>query len=449
MVTTRSACDDRCRDPKTQESTIFVDNTGTRQASAYRRCARRTDGKVIGGVAGGLADHFGVPAMYVRLAFVVLMMFDGFSIFVYAALWIFLPQDTMLANVNQPAGVAAATRRGLRKERGRFRREDAGPVIAIVALAIGLIFLLQQLGNFDPRVFWPILVGGVGLAVLWRQVDEAQRVRWTSGAPKGIRRVFTGGLSGIMRALTGIALIIGAATWALVASEQSGIAQALAAVLIGLFGIGLIIGPWVWRLTTDLSEERQERIRSQERADMAAHLHDSVLQTLALIQKQAHDQRTVQRLARAQERDLRQWLYGEQEDSSATLRSALRKGAAEIEDYHGVPVEVVAVGDAPLAPPVLALVQAAREAMVNAAKHSGAPRIDVYAEAESDRVEVFVRDRGVGFDLDSVSEDRLGVKRSILGRMERHGGKADIKSAPGEGTEVRLVVDLNGKENNS
>ncbi|HEY6738613.1 MAG TPA: LuxR C-terminal-related transcriptional regulator [Actinopolymorphaceae bacterium] len=172
----------------------------------------------------------------------------------------------------------------------------------------------------------------------------------------------------------------------------------------------------------DVSIERRERIRSQERADMAAHLHDSVLQTLALIQKQAHDQRAVVRLARAQERDLRQWLYSETDDEDTTVKSALRTAAAEVEDTHGITIEVVVVGDAPLSEGLTALVRAAREAMVNAAKHSGAPRIDVYAEVDDGQVEVFVRDRGAGFDPDAVPEDRLGVRRSIHERMERHGG---------------------------
>lgn len=404
-----------------------------------RRCVRRTEGKLLGGVAGGLADHLGVPAVYVRVAFVVGMVISGFSVLVYAALWVVLPQDTVLANVDQPAGVAAATRRGLRTERAKLRKEDAGQLVAVSVLAIGLIFLLQRLGNVDPRVFWPILVGAVGLALLWRQLDDAQRSRRTSST-RGWR---LGGLATLLRAGVGLAFIVGAGTFALLANEQrGGVFEALAAVLIGLVGLGLVVGPWLWRLTVDLSEERQERIRSQERADMAAHLHDSVLQTLALIQKQAHDPRTVVRLARAQERDLREWLFGKSDNTDATLRSTLRRSAAETEDHYGVPVELVLVGDAPLEPAVYALVQAAGEAMVNAAKHSGAPRIDVYAEAGPDRVEIFVRDRGAGFAIDSVPDDRMGVRRSILGRMERYGGKAEIRSAPGEGTEVRLAVDL-------
>jgi signal transduction histidine kinase len=175
---------------------------------------------------------------------------------------------------------------------------------------------------------------------------------------------------------------------------------------------------------------------------VAAHLHDSVLQTLALIQKNADDSRAVARLARAQERDLRSWLYGDSAATDTTVAGALRTAAAEVEDSHGVPVEVVTVGDTALVEQVRPLVLAAREAMVNAAKHSGADKVDVYAETTAGQVEVFVRDRGRGFDLDGVPEDRLGMRRSIIDRMQRHGGTAKVRSAPGEGTEVRLSMPL-------
>ena len=172
---------------------------------------------------------------------------------------------------------------------------------------------------------------------------------------------------------------------------------------------------------------------------MAAHLHDSVLQTLALIQRQADDPKAIQQLARRQERELRTWLYGD-ELHETTLKAALTAAAVEVEDERGIPVELVVVGDCDTSDPVQSLVRAAREAMVNAAKHSGADKIDVYAEIDEERIEVFVRDRGQGFDLDGVAEDRMGVKGSIIDRMARHGGTATVRSTPGEGTEVRLEI---------
>jgi signal transduction histidine kinase len=216
--------------------------------------------------------------------------------------------------------------------------------------------------------------------------------------------------------------------------------EVLLAGVLGVAGLALTVGPWLFRLAGDLSEERAARIRSQERADMAAHLHDSVLQTLALIQKHAGDNRTVATLARAQERDLRSWLYDETGGDEATVAGALRAAAAEVEDAHGVPIDVVTVGDRPFEDQVRPVVLAAREAMVNAAKHSGADKVDVYAEMSPALTEVFVRDRGCGFDESGVPADRLGVRRSILDRMERHAGTARVRTAPGEGTEVRLSM---------
>jgi signal transduction histidine kinase len=195
------------------------------------------------------------------------------------------------------------------------------------------------------------------------------------------------------------------------------------------------------RLWQDLDAERQERVRSQERAELAAHIHDSVLHTLTLIQRNAHDSREVQRLARSQERTLRTWLYQPRSDPDQTFAAAIKAVAGEVEDDHGVPIEVVCVGDTELDDRLGAALQAAREAMVNAAKYAESPSVSVYAEVEGEKVAIFVRDRGKGFDLDQVPEDRMGVRGSIIGRMERNGGKATVRTAPGEGTEVRLEME--------
>ena len=320
-----------------------------------------------------------------------------------------------------------------------------GPMVALAALAVGALLLLRQFGiGFGSGFFWPLLLATVGVALLWRQADEAQRARWASSSARvnPLQAVLGGGgVASTVRIFVGIALLV-SAIGALVA--QSGNVSLLDDVAVttalGLVGVGLIVWPWVYRLTSDLTDERRARIRSQERADVAAHLHDSVLQTLALIQKQADDPRMVATLARAQERDLRSWLYDDPGRTVDTLSAALRAAAAEVEDSHGVPVEVVTVGDRSLSPDVDALAKAAREAMVNAARHSGADKVDVFAEAGPEAVEVFVRDRGHGFDPGDVSSDRLGVRNSIIGRMQRHGGEADVRSGHGEGTEIRLSL---------
>ena len=216
---------------------------------------------------------------------------------------------------------------------------------------------------------------------------------------------------------------------------------AVIVALLALVGLALVVSPWVRSLIEDLAAERGERVRTEERADMAAHLHDSVLQTLALIQKNAGDSATVARLARSQERDLRSWLYAGERADETTVARALRRTAAEIEDSHGVTVDVVNVGDTELTEDLRPIVAAAREALTNAAKHSGVPRIDVYAEIGDEQTEVFVRDRGAGFDTSvAAPAERLGIRNSILDRMARHGGSADIRSTPGEGTEVRLSL---------
>jgi signal transduction histidine kinase len=210
--------------------------------------------------------------------------------------------------------------------------------------------------------------------------------------------------------------------------------------------LGVIFAPWIVRLVRSLASERAQRIRSQERAEMAAHLHDSVLQTLAMVQRRAGEPQDVAALARRQERELRAWLAGRPSPGQAAgLAPALEAAAAEVEERHGVPVEVVAVGDRPLDDGAEAVVAAAREAMTNAAKFGGGSPVDVYAESSSERLQVFVRDRGPGFDPTAVPADRRGVRESIVGRMARHGGRATITSAPGAGTEVELVIERDGR----
>jgi signal transduction histidine kinase len=198
----------------------------------------------------------------------------------------------------------------------------------------------------------------------------------------------------------------------------------------------LVVGPWAWRVTRERDAERAERVRTEERADLAARVHDSVLQTLTLIQKNPGDAR---RLARRQERELRAWLYPERAPTAeGTVAGAIESAAAEIEELHGVRVDVVRTGDAPLDEPRRALVLAAREAMANAARHAGVEEVSVFLDADDGGVALYVRDRGAGFDPEAVASDRRGLADSIRGRMERVGGSASIVSAPGEGTEVEL-----------
>lgn len=438
MVGADRLCDDW------REMQARAEHTATGAAPAPRRATRKTDGRMLGGVAAGLADHLGVGVMLVRAAFLLSAAFGGLGVALYAGLWMILPTD---ARFDEDApGLEAASRQGRRP--GRTPRfEDVGPLVALAAVALGIVVLAQTVVG-GSMFFWPVLLGAVGVAVLWRQADEAQRERWTdaSGRIDVVRAIVgRGGAASYARLAAGIGLLLSALVLFAAQTGEAGVARdVLVAGALGVAGLALTVGPWLFRLAGDLSEERAARVRSQERADVAAHLHDSVLQTLALIQKHAGDERTVARLARGQERDLRSWLYAEHARPEASVASALKAAAAEVEDIHGVPVEVVTVGDTPSSLRSGPLVLAAREAMVNAAKHSGADKVDVYAEMGQGAVEVFVRDRGTGFDEAQVPTDRLGVRNSILDRMRRHGGTADLRTAPGRGTEVRLRMETSG-----
>jgi signal transduction histidine kinase len=369
---------------------------------------------------------------------VVLTLAQGMGILIYAALWVLLPADRRFEE--DTPGLESATR-GQRRPAGRSAVADAGPALALGVLGFGVVLGLDALLG-SSVVLWPLVIALAGLALLWRQADEAQRERWldSTGRIDPFRAVVgDGGWAAWLRIVAGLALILLAlGVFAIRAGELRIAGDVVAAGAVGFLGLGLVVVPWAVRLVSDLAAERAERVRTQERADLASHLHDSVLQTLALIQRNAGDPATVTRLARSQERDLRGWLFETAPAGETTLRGALAAAAARVEDDHGVSVDVVTVGDAAMTERLQPLVAAAREAVVNAARHAGTGRVDVYAEVAEDGVDVFVRDRGAGFDPAAVATDRHGLRESIVGRMQRHGGEATVRSAPGEGTEVRL-----------
>lgn len=380
------------------------------------RMERRGAGRLIAGVCTGLAAHLGVETVVIRLVFVLLTATSGIGALAYLALWLLVPHDD-----------GAAT-----------ERRDWSQLIAYGALAAGLGMVAAAAGALGSGL-WPVAIVGVGGALLWQQADPERRRRWMETTAHSFR-------SGMwLRILLGVLLVSGGMIGFLATRNQlSAAREGLLATAVVLAGVAVIVTPWLVRLWRDLDRERGERIRSEERAEVAAHIHDSVLHTLTLIQRNAHDTKEVQRLARAQERELRNWLYQPKADAETALAAAVRTIAAEVEDHHGVPIEVVCVGDCPLDERLRAVLQAAREAMVNAAKYAETPSVSVYAEVEGDDVMVFVRDRGKGFDLDAVPEDRMGVRESIIGRMERNHGTADIRTAPGEGTEIRLTMKRGG-----
>jgi signal transduction histidine kinase len=259
----------------------------------------------------------------------------------------------------------------------------------------------------------------------------ATRTGKSLSQPAGLRTIF-----GVLLVLSGLFGFLATR------DEISAARPGLAAAGVIIAGVAVIVAPWLLRMARELDTERQARARATEREELAARIHDSVLHTLTMIQRGAEDPRLVQRLARSQERELRAWLYqpGTSAEASDLLSAQLDKIAGEIEDTYGVPIDVVRVGDLELGDRARAALNAAREAMLNAAKYSGAPQISVYAEAEADRLSIFVRDRGCGFALDEIPKHRLGVRQSIVGRMDRIGGQARIRTAPGEGTEVEIEV---------
>ncbi|HEX7189310.1 MAG TPA: PspC domain-containing protein [Actinomycetes bacterium] len=394
-----------------------MNDTTTPAAGPVARLYRRSDGRVLAGVARGLADHLGVDVLYVRLAFVVLAAASGAGVVAYGLFWLFAPQDPYEAA--QP----------------RDRERDLTMLLALGSLTVGGLLLLAALGlGLNPGLAVPLVTVGVGVVILWRQVDDDARERWRQAT--GTDRV-----GGAARAAGGIALVVVGAGAILVGpANLDGTSGGLVAAIVVALGIALVSGPWWMRMARDLTAERNARIREQERAEVAAHVHDSVLHTLTLIQRHVDNPREVGRLARSQERELRGWLYRPTATAGATMTSALEQAAAEVEDAHGVAIEVVVVGDSALDDRLLAVRDAAREALVNAAKYAGDSAISVYAEVEPDQVTVFVRDRGPGFDPDTVPADRLGLRQSVVGRMDRHGGRSTIRSGAGDGTEIQLEM---------
>ncbi|WP_031225023.1 PspC domain-containing protein [Streptomyces roseochromogenus] len=408
-----------------------------------RKLYRSSDGRWLGGVARGLAGHLGLPVIWVRLAFVGLFMANGLGALLYAAFWFWVPLGVGGVGEQKQPLVGTATAPDGRR-RLLARRPEKGQIVALLLMVIvSMVFVGSvNLGSAAKAYLLPAVLVAAGVALVWRQADNARRARWVEVGRR--RRTLT-----LLRAAGGVLLVTaGVSAIFVLQGSAAHLGAVLQAALVVLVGITLLAGPYLVRMTQDLSEERLMRIRAQERAEVAAHVHDSVLHTLTLIQRNADNGNEVRRLARAQERDLRTWLYkpegtGKDEaDEPDTVAEAVRRSAAEVEDKHGVPIEVVIVGDCALDERTGAQMQAAREAMVNAAKYGGeGGAVQVYAEVEGRTVFVSVRDRGPGFDLDSIPADRMGVRESIIGRMERNGGTARLRSVPGGGTEVELEME--------
>ena len=391
---------------------------------------RPRSGRVIGGVAIGLANHLGVPVKVVRIIFVLTSMPFAAGLTVYVFLWATMrnaaPGDPELGATTTANGSAPLSPGAVR---AWIRSGNQAVLLAVLGIAVlvaaGAMWLGSAGVNVHPEVVLPVVAIGIGAVFFWSQLDDSE----PGGSRRPVRWIWL--VIGLCLVTLGLVGLLARGT------SLGDLWQVAGAVLAALVGLAVLSAPWVLRLWSNLREEQAARIRATERADIAAHLHDSVLQTLALIQRQSHDAGMVARLARAQERQLRSYLYDE-DARAGTLGAALTAALDEVEDLHGVPVELVVTGDRPMDPHLEALVKAVREAAWNAVRHASPP-VTAYVEVGPKRVEAFVRDHGVGFDLDDVAADRAGVRESIIGRMERHGGTAKIRRRS-DGTEIELCL---------
>jgi signal transduction histidine kinase len=375
-----------------------VTTFATRLPAAFARLSRRRDGGLVAGVCAGLARSARVDPTLVRLVFGFLALAGGAGVLAYAGAWLGLPDE-----VDRPVS--------------RRRR-----VVAVVLFVVSFALALHAIGLADA-VLWPaVLVAAGAYLIQWRRSAEPRRTR--------------------QRTVIGVALIVGAAVLFTTSVSSGDTGGSLVAPTGLLVVLSLVVGPWIWRLAQERDAERLARIRAQERADVAARVHDSVLQTLALVQRSADDPKRVAALARRQERELRGWLYGDRIESGDQLGAALEDAVADIEELHGIRVDLVQSGDQPLDERVRDLVLATREALANAAVHAGVVEVSLFVQVGESEIAVYVRDRGAGFDPATVPGDRRGIAESITGRLERAGGTAAVRSVRGEGTEVELRLPL-------
>ncbi len=385
---------------------------------------------MLTGVAGGLGRRLGIDPVLVRAAFVLLAVAGGSGIGLYIVAWLVSNDPQGAPAVHWPA--PATTRR----------------LAALGLIVAGGLLILRDVGVwFGDSLVGPLSLALVGSALIWARTDEGGRARFSRMG----RRLPASTVEAVLarpasppRIVAGALLVVGGMAVFLLAHRTLTTAgTTLLAMGVTAAGLGLILGPWIFSLARAATDERRERIRSEERAEMAAHLHDSVLHTLALIQR-AEAPPEVVTLARRQERELRAWLNGRGEvrEGEESLGAAVDRLAARVEREHAVAVDVVVVGDRPVDERLRAVVLACQEAAHNAARHSGAPRVSVYVEAEPDAVTAYVRDQGRGFDPADIPTDRHGIAESIRGRIQRVGGTATVTSSPGEGTEVQLRVPL-------
>ncbi len=389
---------------------------------------------VVAGICGGLATRLGVKARTVRVLFSLLALFLGLGVLLYAFVWLFLTRSGESESIGKRLF-------GKKKEFEVFLLS----LTLVVVLAVGLRSLRL---HFVGPYAWSLILSAVISLVIWRGASSDERTQLNAligetpyigaASARGWRSVWLRVLPGVLFVVVGFAIM----------GHIRGVWRSAIPELIGaaalLFGVLILFAPWWLQTVRELTSERRDRVRAEERAAMVAHIHDSVLQTLTLIERVAGNESDVRRLARAQERELRQWLFDPEgaaaADTHPTFAALVAGIENDIENDYGVRVELVVVGDCEPDDKIIALVAAGREAAINAAKWSGAPSISIYAEVEPSAVSLFVRDTGRGFDPDAVASDRQGIALSIRQRVALIGGDATIRSAVGAGTDVQLVL---------
>lgn len=428
-----------CGDGPCHDGTVTTPPPGTPAAFAGadhqvgRLPLRRPlSGRVLLGVCAGLAAHLGVRPHLVRWLFALLTLVAGAGVALYLWFVVTVPigDPRAAAEESRPTRL---TRLVPRLRAGTTSRPTGDLVVGGALLLVAALLLALQTGAAGGMTWvLPLLVLVAGAGLAWSQLDAVEKQR-LAGEPVRRRSVVLRVGGGVALAILGVMIFV---------AQGRPIGDVVTGVLAGLAilaGTAFVLAPLGLRLWRDLVAERAAREREAERADIAAHLHDSVLQTLSLIRSRADDPQFVRQMARGQERELREWLYTDRPEEGDSVAQALRDVAAEVEDARGVPIDVVTAGDTAPDERTTALVAAAREALINAVKH-GAPPISVYVEVGAGITEVFVRDRGEGFDLETIPEDRHGIRGSIYERMARHGGRAGIRTGTDRGTEVHLSM---------
>lgn len=380
---------------------------------------------LMGGVCAGIATHLGVNVWLVRAIFVGLLFLNGVGALAYALAIALIPAGNP-ASSQLAAPTRLATQ--LNQLQSKDGRDQATTIFSgVVLLALAAILVAWSRGWLESNAYLPLLIIGCGAALAWSQAEEVMHT------PRS--------MAAIARLAAGLALaVLGVLIWLSDHTDMSGMLIGAFAALVMLSVVALVLAPLWLGVIRQLSQTQAAQVRASERADIAAHLHDSVLQTLTLLRAQADDPQRVAALALSQERELRAWLYGDNHPTNENLRSEVESVSREIEQLYGVPVDSVIVGDTPATAKTRVLTSALREALANAVRH-GKPPISLYVEVSGQEVEAYVRDHGAGFDLEAINPDRHGVRDSIIGRMQRHGGSATIRARE-PGTEVCLRLAL-------